>query len=349
MPVQQLSTFELPASRGYLDLELLKHVESVQVLGKFGAQKIQPRNKTATTIFSRVTPYNASAVGVPQITATSFRLTEGTPPNAHQLQYTNVYGTVSHYGYLMRWTDETAALHELDVPEDMKKQVGDTLGEVIELVAYGQLRGGTSVIRANGSTRAAINTTITLDHLRLAMRTIKANRGKLVTKAINPGPNFGTSAIQASMPVFHHTDMTADIQRLAGYVSIVNYGTAIKPIHENEHGYCQGFRFIESPVLGPFLAQGATVGGTGMVAADSTNVDVYPLIVMAEDAWGHISLKGEKNAYTGIDPTVIPPNQKSKSDPLGQNGFVGAGAWYGCIRTNENWMIRIEACASALT
>jgi len=331
-----------------LELQLLKHAESVIVIGKFGVQKMQPLNKTDTIYFPRANPYNVAANGAPQIDSNDFIIAEGVTPRSHTMDYTYVPATLQQFGYLMKLTDKTMKMHEMDVSEDMKQQVGEVLGEVAEKAAYGVIRGGTSVIRANGSTRAAINTTITADHLRLAARTMKSARGKTVSKSLAAGPNFATYPVQRSFLCFHHSDVTADIQALSGFNFKVNYGTATTPIHEDEHGAWQNFRFIESPLFDPWLAQGATVAGTTMLAANATNIDVYPIVVMAEDAWGHISLKGEKNTYTGIRPSFVSPNEISAANPLGLFGYVGASFWYTPIRLNENWMTRIEVAVNAL-
>ena len=75
-----------------------------------------------------------------------------------------------------------------------------------------------------------------------------------------------------------------------------------------------------------------------------TKVDVYPFIVVGEDAWGQLSLRGAD----ALDPTYIPPGQKDKSDPLGQRGFVGAKFYMACTMLNEGWMAVAEAGVSAL-
>ena len=84
-----------------------------------------------------------------------------------------------------------------------------------------------------------------------------------------------------------------------------------------------------------------------MVAADSTNIDIYPSIVMAESAWGQVSLKGK--GYSAISPTTIPANVKNHANPSGMFGFVGADFWLSSVRLNENWMTRIESGASNIS
>jgi len=102
-------------------------------------------------------------------------------------------------------------------------------------------------------------------------------------------------------------------------------------------------RYILSPVLVPFQAAGsATLNG--MVADDSTNVDVYPIIYIAKEAYGLVPLKGDG----AIEPSVLNPGTKSKSDPLGQRGYVGWKLNFTAVRLNESWMARLEVGATDL-
>jgi len=345
MAVQLYSTV---ASRNLIraELTMLKHVEGIQVLGTFGDQKTQPLNKTDTVVFRRLQPFNANANETPNITAASFVTSEGTTPTANTISYTDVTSTLNQYAVLFKFSSKAQLMYEDDIPDDMAKLTGETLAEVAELVAYGQVKAGSSVIYANGSTRVGLNSTISLNKLRQAARTMETNRAKKVTSAIKPGPDFGTSSVEPSYIVFMHTDCSADVRNIAGFTKRVDYGSAIKPVHEREIGAVEEFRFVTSPLLAPFLAAGAAIGTDGMLSANTTNNDVYPMIVMAESAWGHLSLKG--HGYSGISPTIIPASTKNHANPSGMFGFVGADFWYAAIRLNENWMTRLEMCVTDL-
>ena len=343
-----MQAYSTVASRNLIRAEgkMLKHAENRIVLGKFGEQKSQPLNKTDTVTFRRLIPFNAGSNEVASITAASFATTEGTTPTANSIDYTDVSATLSQYAVLFKFSSKVAYMYEDDIPEDMKRLTGQTLGSVAEMVAYGKMKAGSSVIYATGSTRVAQAAPISLNLLRKAARTMESNHADPVTTAIKPGPNYGTSAVEESYVVFVHTDVVADCRDLTGFTKRVDYGTAIKPVHEREFGECEGFRFVSSPMFAPFAAGGAAVGVTGMLAADDTNCDVYPTIVIAQDCIGHISLKG--HGVTGISPTLIPASEKNHANPSGMFGYVGADFWYECVRTNENWMTRIEHCASDL-
>lgn len=345
MATQNYSTV---ASRNLIraEMDLLKMVENIQVLGLFGEQKQQPQNKTDTVVFRRLNPFNMSATtGAPGITAANFVTSEGTTPTANTIGWTDVTSTLEQYSILFKFSSKAQMMYEDDIPAAMKKLTANTLAEVAELVAYGQVKGGTSVIYANGSTRAGVNTPISLRKLQQAARSMETNRAQHITDVIKPGPNFGTAPVEASYLVFYHTDGSSDVRALPGFTKRVEYGSAITPVHAREIGACEEFRFIPSPLFAPYLTAGsATANGC---VQTSGSCDVYPFIILAESALGHISLKGTQD-YSGITPTIIPSNVKNHANPSGMFGYVGADFWYACTRLNENWMTRIECAVTDL-
>jgi N4-gp56 family major capsid protein len=163
-----------------------------------------------------------------------------------------------------------------------------------------------------------------------------------VTERLSASVNYGTSPVAPSYLVFIHTDLESDFRNLAGFTPIEEYGS-YKPAHDREIGKVESFRIITSPYFKPFLAQGAAVGA-GMVSAGGSNNDVYPAIVVAEEAWGQVALKGQG----AISPTYIKPREKNHANPMGLFGYVGADFWKAAVRLNENWMVRVETCATNL-
>jgi len=351
-----VQTYSTPASRNLIraELKMLKHVDNIRVLGMFGDQKEQPLNKTDTVVFRRIKPFSATAAAnpasgyseTPSITPSSFVTSEGVTPNSNTISYTDVSATLQQYSVLFKFTSKAQLMYEDNIPDDMAKVTGETLAEVAELIAYGQVKAGTSVVYANGSARTDVNTALSLNSLRKAARAMETNRAMKITEMVKAGPDFGTAPVEPCYVVFVHTDLSSDVRDLPGFTKRVEYGSAIKPVHPREIGACEEFRFVTSPLFSPFLAGGASYTSTGMLSAGSSLVDVYPVIVLAESAWGHISLKGK--GYSAISPTIIPSNVKNHANPSGMFGYVGADFWYACVRLNENWMTRIECGASDL-
>jgi len=138
-----------------------------------------------------------------------------------------------------------------------------------------------------------------------------------------------------------HTDLEADIRSLTGFVPTEKYSQSENAI-PFEVGKCESVRFVLSPLFEPWLAQGAAVGATGLIAANATNIDVYPIMIVAPDAYGIVPMKG-KNA---VDIKVINPGKPDKSDPLGQRGYVGAKTWHTAVILQDDFMVRIETGAT---
>ena len=249
---------------------------------------------------------------------------------------------LQQYGVLFKYSSKVEQLYEDDIPGEMVKLTGETLAEVMEMVRYGVLKAGSTVIYANGSSRSGINTAISLNALRKAARTLESNRARRVTSRLAPGVNFGTRAVQPAFIVFCHTDAVADIRNLPGFTRVEEYGS-FKPIHDREVGACEDFRFISSPLLKSFAAAGSSTLN-GMLSVAGANVDVYPFIIIGEDCWGQVALKG----MGAIKPIVLKASQTNHANPLGQFGYVGASTWFATVRLNDAFMARIEAGVTAL-
>lgn len=333
--------------------DMLAHAQPITVLGDFGTQREMPKNSTDTLVFRRTLPFGASVTGstiegssryqgTPVIAPNSFVLGEGATPGANTVSFQDVSVTLQQYGLLFKFSSRVELLYEDDIPGEMVKLTGETMAEVLELVRYNVLKAGSVVIYANGSSRAAVNTPVSLNALRKAARTLESNRAKRVTSRLAPGVNFGTRAVQPAYVVFVHTDAVADIRNLPGFTKVEEYGT-FKPIHDNEIGACEDFRFIKSPLLTAFAASGS---GTlnGSLSVGGSNVDVYPFLVIGEDCWGQVALKG----MNAVKPTVLKSTDINHANPLGQFGYVGASTWFAAVRLNEAWMARIECAVTAL-
>lgn len=345
-----MATFksDAPAARlGKLKGDILKHAVPAEVLGITGQQRPMPKNQGKTIVHRRYLPYGATNTdwntrNRPQAAAAAHELTEGVTPTADTLVPQDIQVSIKQYGCLYELTDQTVDTYEDDVPAEMKKHCGERIALVREMVRYGVLKACTNVFYAGGgATRASVNAKLSLSLLRKMSRNLQANHAKRITGILAPSANVATKPVEAAYLVFVHTDAEADIRDLPGFKHVTEYGsrTVVSPY---EIGSCENYRFITSPELAPYAGAGADIATTGLMGA--TKVDVYPFIVVGEDAWGQVALRGTE----AIDPTYIPPGQKDKSDPLGQRGYVGAKFYMACTMLNEGWMAVAEAGVTAL-
>ncbi len=310
--------------------EMLAHAEPIACLSKFGMIKPMPKNKANTIKFRRPVP----------LAVATTPLTEGTPPTSQALSYEDVTVALSQFGNVVEITDVVNDLAEDPVLKDSAMMCGEQAMETIETLMWGVIRGGTNVVYANGSARSAVNSVITLNKQRAITRTLKNNRGKKITNMLSSSVKYGTEAVAAAYIAFAHTDLEADIRGLAGFTPTEKYGSMQALPYEI--GKVEDVRYILTPVLDSFANAGGTAGS--MVSTGGSAADVYPIVYVAKDAYGHVALKGAE----AITPTIINPGQLDKSDPLGQKGMVGWKCYHKSFIANEAWMVRAEVSATAL-
>jgi len=345
-----MQTLNTPAQRiGRIKGEILAHAVPVEVLGMVGSQKPMPKNAGATIIYRRWLPYggsttNSNTINRWVVDANSHQLSEGVTPDPDALTPQDISVTLNQYGVLYGLTDRTVDLSEDDVPMEMKKQCGERIGLIREMVRWGVVKGGTNAYYVGGSSRSAVNGKISINKLRLVSRNLQANHAKRITGVLSMSSDFGSSPVEAAYVVFAHTDAEADIRDLPNFKNISEYAQR-KPISPYEIGSCENFRFVLSPELAPYADAGGTASTNGMYSTTGSAADVYPFVVAAEDAWGQVALRGAN----ALSPTYIPPGEKTKDDPLGQRGFIGASFYMNAVRLNEGWMAVIECGISALT
>ncbi len=317
-------------TNAYAAKEMLAHAEPIACLSKFGMIKPMPKNKANTIKFRRPVPLPVATTP----------LTEGTPPTSQALSYEDVTVALSQFGNVVEITDVVHDLAEDPVLKDAAMMCGEQAMETIETLMWGVIRGGTNVVYANGSARSAVNTVLTLNKQRAITRTLKNNRGKKVTNMLSSSVKFNTEAVAAAYIAFAHTDLEADIRGLAGFTPTEKYGSMQAIPYEI--GKVEDVRYVLTPVLDSFADSGGTAGS--MVSTSGSNADVYPIVYVAKDAYGHVALKGAE----AITPTIINPGQLDKSDPLGQKGMVGWKYYHKSFIANEAWMVRAEVAATAL-
>lgn len=335
---------------GRLKGEILAHVMPVEVFGKFGVKKPMPKNSSETVIFRRWLPKGATSASpnIWNVTESSHRLSEGETPVAEAITAQDITVSLIEYGFIYRWSNRVEDLYEDDVPSEVKRIAGERMGLLLEMIRWGQLKACTNVFYAGGvSARLSIVSALTAAVLRKASRSLQVNQGPKVTSILSASSGVGTQPVESAYVAICHTDQEYDIRQLTGFIHISEYGTR-QAIHENELGSWENFRFITSPHLSPALSTAGAVASTllaGGVAGNSSNAgDTYSMIVLSQDCFGDVALRGK----SAMNVNAFPASQATKDDPLGQRGMIGAQTYFNCVRLNDLQMAVIESACSVL-
>lgn len=351
MTTQNIAT--QAARIGRLKGEILKHVMPVEVLGKFGTKKPQPRNSSEVVVFRRWLPKGAAAAtpNTWSVDPAAHQLTEGETPTSEALTAQDITATLTEYGFIYRWTNRTEDLYEDDVPAEFKRLTGERMGLLLEMIRYGQLKAGTNVFRSGGvASRSLVTALVSANLMRNVARSLMSNRAMRTTSMLSASQDIGTQPVEAAWVVACHSNLVADLRsQLSGFVHVSEYGTQQR-IHDNELGSWEEFRFVWSPELAPYLLAGTTATANTRLANNAANsagselVDVYPMIVLSPDCYGDIALRG-KNA---MNAQAFPASLRTKDDPLGQRGSISAQTYFTAVRLNEGHMAVVEVACSFL-
>lgn len=307
--------------------ELLERAIPLLVLEKFGQVKPIPANTSDTIIFRR---YN-------KLDNTPKELVEGVTPDAVTMTSTDIQSTLVQYGEVMRFSDKVVDMCEDPVLKEATMILSQQAAEMIENVRWGKLLSGTNVVYGNGTARAEVNTKISKAGFRAIIKSLKRQDAKPIYEYTASTPAYGTESTSPTYVVICHTDLEGDLRDLEGFIDAKNYGT-MKPM-EGEIGSWESLRFITT-TLAPVYEGGGAAGGTG-VAETGGLADVYPMLVLAQNAYGIVPFKGAN----AVSPTVVPA-KPSDSDPLAQRTKVGWKTWQTCVILNDAYMQRYEVAAS---
>lgn len=317
-----------PRTAAYASKDMLTRGQPYLVLEKFGQSKPLPANNSKVIKFRRYTALDNTPVA----------LTEGVTPAGKTLSYTDVTATLIQYGDLVRITDVIMDTHEDPVLKEATELLGEQAAQLVETMRFGVLKAGTNVLFANGALRSAVNTVVTVALQRRAVRTLKRQNARFITKIIRSTVAFQTENVAPGYVALIHPDCETDVRNMAGFTAAEKYGS-ITP-WENELGKVEDVRYVSSTIFTPFPNAGATAGA--MLSTGGTLADVYPILYLGADAYGCVALKG----MYAITPMVVNP-KPSDSDPLAQRGSVSWKTMQTAVILNDAFMLRAEVAATA--
>ena len=323
----------LPRENLYAARDMLEVQAPEIVLDICADVKPMPRNRTAKVSFRRRVTFDA--VTTP--------LVEGVTPGITPFRFENVEGELRQYGQVVGFTDHIEVLHTDPVVKEMGEEVSANVRRTNEQLMWGVLRAGTNVFYANGSSRNAVNTKFSLNLQRNVTMALREQKAMFVTKIVKGSVLIGTQPVEAGYVAFAHTNLEHDIRSVASFVPVSEYGQSMKPISPYELGAIERVRYILSADLDPWVSAGGTVAAGTFRSGHSagTTADVYPILYCGQHAYGTVPLRGIDSLEASIVPTT-----PSKSDPIGQRGYVGSKWWHLTVRLNELWMARAEVAAS---
>lgn len=322
----------------YADPVFLARAIPQLVLEQYGLQKPLPKNSTDSITFKRAIPFDVDVTP----------LQEGVTPGPSGYQDEQVSVTIQQYGKYTVHTDKFEDTHEdtKQIVAEISAMHGEQAGETKELLIWSTLRAGTQVFygstNPSANARTDVNDVLDKTLQDRIYRRFRRERALMTQPTIPAGTGEATQPVRKAYVAFGHTDLDRDIREVDGFIPAEKYARQ-NLLGEHEIGSSGYFRYILTPTLEAFPSAGSATTN-GMSSTNGTNVDVYPVVYVARDAFGIVPLKGKESVEQHFQSAGV----KTKDDPLGQRGFSSWKMYYAVIRLNERWMARAEVGATAL-
>lgn len=336
-----------PAVAAYAVVRMLKRAMPMLHLEKFGQTYVLPTNNTNTAKFRRyflvgTTGAAGSGSGDFYIPVATTPLVEGVTPVGNRLANQDYTVQLAQYGDYITITDVVMDTHTDPVLQQATEILGEQAALTVETLRFNVLKAGTNVFYGTAvANRAAVANAITIADQRRITTALSRQNAKKITSIVASTPDYNTKSVEASYVAVCHPDLETDIRGLAGFKPVADYGPHTSP-WEGEIGSVEQVRYLASTVLAPWEGAGVVVGSAPTLrAVDSTNIDVYPILFFARDAFGIVPLKGKSS----ITPMVVNP-KPAAGDPLGQRGTVGWKLWTGTVILQQLFMARLEVGAT---
>ena len=264
-------------------------------------------------------------------------LVDGVTPAGSKLSYSDVTITVRQYGDFTIVTDWVDMTSPDPVLLEASEVLGEQAGQSIESVLISVLNAGTNVqyadVGSDGNTArtdVASDDKLTATELDIAIRTMKNNLAKPITRVVNPDTGYATTPVNSAFVGIVHPNTTYDLKGISGYSPLEDYQNSAQGGLRGEVGKYDRLRFVETTLAKVFSGAGAS------------SIDVYSTLIIGMNSYGISRISGE--AMRNI---VKPFGSAGSSDPLNQRATSGWKASFGAGIINQLFLLRIEHAVSA--
>lgn len=337
-----------PAVAAWAVVRMLKRALPLLVFEKFGQTYPLPTNSTQTAKFRRyflsgATGAAGSGLGNFYTPLATTPLVEGVTPTGRTLANQDYTVQLAQYGDFITITDVVNDTHPDDILAVATDVLGENAAETVETLRFNVLKAGVNVFYANQvAGRSAVATKISLADQRRVTTALSRQNAKKITSVVASTPDYNTKSVEAAFVAVVHPDLETDIRDMTGFKPVADYGPHTTP-WEGEIGSVEQVRYIGTTIAKPFEGTGVVVASAPTLRSNGgVNIDVYPVLYFARDAFGIVPLKGKDS----MTPMVVNP-RPAAGDPLGQRGTVGWKLWTATVILQEAFMVRLEVGATA--
>ena len=312
---------------------LLADAKENIILPRWAQQRDLPKNRGRVITFRR---YNNLKTALAPILGS-------TTPSPNELTFEDIVAQIEQFGSWLPVSERIRDTHEDPILQESQRVSSFQQTLTVETLTYNVIKGGTQAVLANDvSLRSDIEDVISIKEIRAAVRNLQGKDARPFTQLITSTPDFNTIGIEPAFFGYTHTALIPSFRKLSTFVPVNEYTTRVTPM-PGEFGTVENVRFIASNVADPFVGAGKNGSANDVIIDTVTNnVNVYPTIIFATDAFATSKLAG-----MDVSRMIVHNPKTDSNDPLMQRGSVGWILWYTALILNNNFMTRIETAAAS--
>ncbi len=215
----------------------------------------------------------------------------GLPGQPVNVAVTDIDATLEWYGQYVRVTEQVALINEDAVLNQYTLRLGQSMRESQDILAREEMMNAASIYNMQGGGNADMPTNMSPNDWNNISRILLGNSAKTIMSNVEAMDKIGTGPVRNSFMALGHTDLSVDLENLAGFRRASEYPDQSRVL-PSEYGSFSYLRF--------FLA-GDPIGAKqeGISALGNT---IYPVPCLGQEAFAVTSLEGYNAQVVYRDP-----------------------------------------------
>jgi len=245
----------------------------------------------------------------------------GVTPPSTAMERVDIDVQMQIYGQFIVLNEQVQLQVQDNVLTSASMRLGVAMRMTEDQLVREMLAGAAAVINCVSGVNGDAPTEITDTDISVIVQSLVGNNAKTVAESIEGADKFGTAPIRNSYLVLSDSDITSDLNSVAGFVHSSQYASQ-KNILPSEWGSVQNLRFLVSSE------------GSVTVAGSVNGADVYNNFCVGMEAYVIIDQDKMRNHFI-YRPAIY-------DSPLALNASVGWKMGFASGITNDLWVLNMR-------
>ena len=251
-----------------------------------------------------------------------------------------IKGTMQNFGYFTEYSRDSLDFDtENDLEQYVHSQMISTASQITEDLLQIDLLNAAGTIYYGGTAQSdtEMNETSKVAYEDLARLSVALDNTRTPknTTVITGSMKVDTKTLPAARVMFVGPDLIQQLRKMkdyhgdAAFIPVQKYGDATT-ILRGEIGTVDQFRIVVNPEMMKWEGVGAAVADDKGVYTTEGKADIYPMLVVGDDAFTTIGFH-PTGTNTKFEIIHVKPGSgnASNADPYGKRGFMSIQWWYG--------------------